>query len=69
MELPPLQELKDNERTKYLALELERLSGAREEAALMLEDADMKAMAEEEIANITRQEEGLTVQILEILEK
>lgn len=69
IELPDIEQLKDNERTKYLALALEPLLDARKEAEGMLEDPDMKEMAQEEIVALQKQEENIRMQIHEILEK
>ena len=42
IELPDIQQLKDNDRTKYMALELERLLDMRVETELMIGSRDEK---------------------------
>lgn len=48
-----IEDFKQNQRTKYLAEEYERLSRAKEEAETLLNDASMKDLAEAEIAGLT----------------
>ncbi|MCB9809207.1 PCRF domain-containing protein [Candidatus Nomurabacteria bacterium] len=69
IELPDIQQLKDNDRTKYMALELERLLDLRAETQHMLEDPEMKDMAHEELERIAKQEEIMRKEIFDILEK
>ncbi len=68
--LPSIEELKNNERTKYSAIELERLLKNKQEAELLMsEQPDMRELAEEELASIASEIEVLEKQIYEILEK
>ena len=69
IELPDIEQLKDSERTKYLALAIEPLLDARKDAEAMLGDPDMKEMAQEEILDLEKQYNNIANQILEILEK
>ncbi len=75
MELPPdysfpaLEELKSNNRTRYSALELERIVKAIEEAELLRVDPDMKDLAEDELLALAVQEKNIREQIYDILKK
>lgn len=64
-----IEELKKNPRTQFFAAELERISSKEEETKEMLDDADMKEMAEEELKMLQVQREGLEKQIQEIIDK
>lgn len=69
MELPPLEELKNNPRTQFFAQELVRLYDQKNEAETMLADEGMADLAREEIATLDGHIENLTHQILDILKK
>jgi peptide chain release factor 1 len=58
-----IEDFKSNPRTMYLAQEYERLSGALEEAQLLLSDEDMKELAEGEIDSLTPQLEAMWKQM------
>ena len=64
-----LSELKQNPKTHYLALELERLGAQETETAALLTDADMKSLAEEDLKTIREQKTTIENQIKEIFEK
>lgn len=64
-----INELKQNPRTQFYATELERLFVKREETEVMLEDPEMKDLAEEEMKTLAVQIEGVEQQIQEILDK
>jgi len=64
-----IEELKQNPRTQFFALELERLEIKANEVKELLQDPDMKAMAEEELAEIAKQQNAMHVQIQGILDK
>jgi peptide chain release factor 1 len=64
-----LDELKKNPRTQFYAEQLERFQVKKEETAMMLEDPDMKEMAEDEIASLDQQIESMEQQVQEILDK
>jgi len=64
-----IEELKQNPRTQFFALELERLEIKANEVKELLQDLDMKAMAEEELAEIAKQQNAMHVQIQGILDK
>lgn len=57
------EDFKNNPRTKYIAEEYERLLSAKEEAESLLEDADMKEMAQSEIDTLAPQIEALWKQM------
>lgn len=63
------EELKQNPRTHYLALELERLDTQKKETELLAQDPDMAAMAADELKNIAAQITAMESQIQEILDK
>lgn len=58
-----IDDFKSNPRTTYLAQECERLLNAKKEAEELLMDADMKEMAEMEIASLTPQIDSLFKQM------
>ena len=59
-----IQKLKENQKTAFLAIELERLLSEEKNAIAMMEsDPGMKELAEEELRNIEIQKEGLQKQI------
>lgn len=58
-----IDDFKSNPRTTYLAQECERLLNAKKEAEELLTDADMKEMAEMEIAALTPQIDSLFKQM------
>ena len=64
-----IQELLDNPRTKFQAMEYQRLEKMEEEARELLEDEEMKEMAEEDLKDLAQQKEEIKKQIEEILEK
>jgi len=71
-ELPTIQELLDNNRTKYSAIELQRLENMEQEAQKLLDesnDDDMKELAEIELQEIADQKKVVTDQITDILKK
>jgi peptide chain release factor 1 len=63
-----LDDFKQNPRTTYLAQEYERLLSAQEEAKLLLEDEDMKELAQSELDTLTPQVESLWKQMEETAE-
>ncbi len=68
--LPSIEELKNNDRTKYSAIELERLYANKQDAEVLLaEQPEMRELAEEELSSIAREIEVLEKQIGDILEK
>ena len=54
-----LDDFKSNPRTTYIAQEYERLLLSLEEAKMLLEDNDMKDLAEGEIETLTPQVESI----------
>jgi peptide chain release factor 1 len=64
-----IEELKKNPRTQFFATELERLADKEAETQELLNDPDMKEMAEEELAVLTEQRVGVEKQIQDILDK
>lgn len=64
-----IETLKKNPRTHYLALELERLNVQETETRALMTDADMAALAEDDLKNIAEQKKNLEAQIQEILDK
>jgi peptide chain release factor 1 len=59
-----IQKLKENSKTAFLAIELERLLGEEANAFAMMEsDPEMKELAEVELKNIQVQKDGLQQQI------
>jgi peptide chain release factor 1 len=63
-----LAELKDNPRTQFLAIELERLQGRLAETTSLADsDPEMAELAAEDIAAIERQQAGVVAEITEIL--
>jgi len=72
LELPTIQELLANNRTKYSALELERLIEKEKEAQTLLDessDDEMKELASMELGELADQKKVVEDQIMEILEK
>lgn len=68
MEYSP--EFKTNHKTAYLAEEYERLEAEREDAALAAgDDADLRAMAEEDVARINERQQQILGEIEQILAK
>lgn len=67
--MPPLEELQQNPRTQFYAMELLRVQEKREETLFMLDDSEMKELAEEELKIIDEQIKGLENQIQDILKK
>jgi len=64
-----LEEYKQNPRTAYTAVEYERISLLLAEAEELLSDDSMKALAEIEVADLTKQKDALWHQMLEAAEK
>lgn len=62
-----LEELKSNNRTSFLASELERLYAEKENTSKMLEEEGMEDMAKEEIKSIDLQIDGISKQIEDII--
>jgi peptide chain release factor 1 len=60
---------KDNPRIQYFVSELERLEQSKQDSKELLNIPDMKEMAEEELLNISAQQEELLKQIEENLKK
>jgi peptide chain release factor 1 len=58
-----IEDFKSNPRTMYIAQEYERLSSAKTEAELLLDDPDMKELAQGEIDSLTPQLEALWKQM------
>lgn len=63
------QEAKENPKTQFLVGDLERVENRIEETQALAEDPDMKALAQEELKNLTSQKESLEQQIAEIIKK
>lgn len=63
------EELKQNPRTHYLALELDRLDAQETETRGLMSDPDMVAMAEDELKGIQTQRTAMESQIQGILDK
>jgi peptide chain release factor 1 len=64
-----LQTYKDNEKTHYLALELERLMGNLADAKELLDDPEMVELAREDVKKIETQITTLDDQIKDIIKK
>jgi peptide chain release factor 1 len=64
-----LSKYKQNDKTKYLAENLERLLKEEAEVLALTESAEMKEMAEADLRNIEIQKEGLLKQMDNILEE
>lgn len=64
-----IESLKQNPRTQFHAIELERLALLRTEAETMLVDPDMKDLAVDELAHVDAQIKTVEDQIDEILKK
>lgn len=62
-------ELKQNPRTHYLAIELDRLNAQKNETEFLATDPDMAALAEDDLKSINEQIKNLELQIQEILDK
>lgn len=62
-----LQKYKQNPKTQYLAIELERLLGEEEE--LMKMEGDLKELAQEDLKNIEAQKQALISQMEDILKE
>jgi peptide chain release factor 1 len=63
-----LSKYKENQKTKFLADEYERLLQKKEEALALADDESMKELAEEEVAQVETQLDALKQQMDEILE-
>lgn len=64
-----IESLKNNQRTQFFALELERIMRAQEEAKKLAEDASLAEMVEDEIKNLQEQYHHIEKQIQDILAK
>jgi peptide chain release factor 1 len=64
-----LKEYLDNPRTKFQAMEYERLLGLKKEAEELLVDEEMREIAEEDIRDLEKQMSDVLAQIEEIIEK
>lgn len=64
-----LDELKKDFKTSFFALEIERLQKEKDELILMMEDPDMKEMAEVDIENIQVQIDGNVSKLQDILKE
>jgi len=64
-----LEKYKQNEKTKYLAGNLERLLKEEADILLLIENPEMKEMAESDLKNIEIQKEAAIKQMDEILEE
>lgn len=62
-------ELKDNPRTAYVAMELARLLALREETQLLADDPTLKELAQADLVALDEQITAVEAQIDEILEK
>ena len=62
-------ELKQNPRTHYLALELDRLDAQESETRALMDDPDMAALAEDDLKSIASQRAEVERQIQEIMDK
>ena len=62
-------ELKQNPKTHYLALELDRLDAQESETRSLMTDPDMANLAEEDLASIQSQRSAVEAQIKDIFEK
>lgn len=62
-----LTKYKENPKTQFFAVEWERLQGQIEETLEMAEDEEMKAMAEEEVKELQKQQESLLTQMDDII--
>jgi peptide chain release factor 1 len=63
-----IEELKQNYKTAYLAGEYEKMQKQIEDLAPLLEDADTKELAEEELQNLTTLKDALEKQLQAIIE-
>ena len=61
--------LKQNPRTHYLALELDRLDIQKKETELLASDPEMAQLAQDDLKNINEQIKTLELQIQQILDK
>jgi len=64
-----IKDFLDNPRTKFSAIEYQRIEELEEEARGLLKDEEMKEMAEEDLKDLERQKKEVKRQIDEILEK
>lgn len=64
-----IEDFKNNDKTKYTYPAYEELLKKEEEANFLLDDAEMKEIAEEEIKNIFTQKENLWKEMSDILDK
>jgi peptide chain release factor 1 len=70
MELPqPLADLKQNHKTSFFAYEYDRLLKQKEEVSLMLSEAPMAEMAQEEIALLDEQIKGMVDKMSDIVKE
>lgn len=69
MELPPLEELKNNPKTAWHAQEVERLEKELAQVEQMAHDPALAALAQEEKEALTAQKEALLAEIAAILAK
>ncbi len=67
--LPSREELRANHRTQFLATELDRLDVRLEETKTLMDDPDMRSMAEEELATIQTMITATEDQIRDIYKK
>jgi len=67
--MPPIEEVKKNFKTSYLAVELEDLELKIAEATELLEDVSLKEMAQAEIDEFTKRKLELEKTIINIFEK
>lgn len=63
------EQLKDNPRTAYVAMELARLLALHEETSALAQDESLREMAELDLANLDEQIAAIETQIHDILEK
>ncbi len=63
------ESLKQNPRTHYLALELDRLDAQESETRALMDDPDMAALAEDDLKSIASQRAEVERQIQEIMDK
>ncbi len=64
-----IEDFKENEKTKYIFPSYEDLLKREEEANSLLDDVDMKEIAEEELKEVSDQKEKMWTEMSEILDK
>ncbi len=69
LEKDRLKEYLENPRTKFQAMEWERLDALQKEAEELLGDEEMREIAEEDIKDLEKQKAEVLAQIEEIIEK